>query len=174
MVFPSTSIRRAGSDRSWQVLSGPGRGAIVRFGQRHGRNDVTGAMLLPRISPSFFVDEAFLDSQGLEVHSIISINSDTMLFIKRFITACFLFVVLLIVCFLLSCAVIGGIVGAKVSREAKATDYQSGYAAGHEAGAEVGKKYGPMILLGSAGISLVGSFALSFSGALPWCRRQQE
>jgi hypothetical protein len=97
-----------------------------------------------------------------------------MLLFKRLLTTAVLFVVLLVVFFVVIGGVAGGIAGAKASRQAKAADFQSGYAEGRKAGEEMGRKYGPIIVLSSAGASLVTSVALSFSGALPWCRRRDD
>ena len=96
-----------------------------------------------------------------------------MLLIKRLLTAATLFVIVMAICFVGTLAVLGGIAGAKATTDAKATDYQTGYAVGHEAGVKLGQKYGPVVLLGSAAVSLVASLSLSYSRALPWCRRKE-
>ena len=95
-----------------------------------------------------------------------------MLFVKRLITSVILFLVLWVMFFIGTLAVMGGVVGARAAKAANATDFQSGYDAGQVAGQEVGRKYGRVILLGSTGAAAVASVGLSFSGLLPWCRRK--
>ncbi len=97
-----------------------------------------------------------------------------MLFIKRLFTAAVLFVVFFVVFFILSLAVAGGVAGAKAAPEAGAKDFQAGYAIGQKAGAEVSRKYGRVLMLGSAGTAVAASLGLTFLGVLPWCRRQDK
>ena len=93
-----------------------------------------------------------------------------MLFVTRLITSIAMFVVLLVIFFIGTLAIMGGVAGARAAKKANATDFQSGYEAGQVAGQELGRKYGRVILLGSFGAAAITSLGLSFSGVLPWCR----
>ncbi len=98
-----------------------------------------------------------------------------MLLLKRLLTSFVLFIVLSVVFFIGTLAVLGGVVGAQAgAANPAAKDFASGYAVGHDAGYEFGKKYGGLILLGSLGTSAVASLAISFGGILPWCRKQPQ
>lgn len=97
-----------------------------------------------------------------------------MLLFKRLVTASFLFIFFVIVLFLGSSLVIGGIVGASAAREARATNSEEGYKIGRRAGEEVGRKYGAIMILGSAVGAMAGACGLSFTGVLPWCRRKPD
>jgi hypothetical protein len=97
-----------------------------------------------------------------------------MLFLTRFVTFVILVPLLWIVFFIGTAAVIGGVAGAQAAQAKHATDIRSGYTAGQEAGRELGRQYGPIMLLGSLGLSVVASGAISFTGILPWCRRKPQ
>jgi hypothetical protein len=97
-----------------------------------------------------------------------------MLLLKRLLTFFVLVPVLWIAFSIGALAVVGGVAGAQAARNEHATNFQSGYAAGHAAGQEVGRKYGPMVLVGSLGVSAIASLGISFSGVLPWCRRRPQ
>jgi len=93
-----------------------------------------------------------------------------MLFLKRLLTACVLYVFLFVFLAIGSFVVSGAIVGASAAAEQHATDYRSGQIAGREAGQKFGRKYGPLIFLGSAAVAFSLSLGLSFSRVFPWCR----
>jgi hypothetical protein len=97
-----------------------------------------------------------------------------MLFLKRLVTAVFLFFFFVVVFFFGSSIVIGGVAGAQVAPAPRAHDFQSGYRAGQTTGRTLGRELAPVVLLGSVGASGVTSLLLSFFGVLPWCRRQPE
>jgi len=67
-----------------------------------------------------------------------------------------------------SMAVAGMIVGAIAGSKCK--DAQEAVRAGREAGRALGKTYGPLFLLGAAGIAAIGSIA----GFLPWTRPKRR
>ncbi len=95
-----------------------------------------------------------------------------MLLFKRLLTTLVLFIVLFFVVFFGALVVGGAIAGAQVSRQANATTFDEGYAAGQKVGAEFAQKWGVPIRNIALGVAVVGAFGLSFSGALPWCRRR--
>ena len=96
-----------------------------------------------------------------------------MLFLKRVLTSFVLFIILFVSLSIGTMAVVGGVVGVRAGAgNPDARDFKSGYAVGHAAGYEVGKKDGGLILLSALGISAVLSIAISFTGILPWCRKQ--
>jgi hypothetical protein len=96
-----------------------------------------------------------------------------MLLFKRLVTAGVLFVVLFVIWALGALVIGGAFVGAQAgANNPKVKDFDAGYEAGHRAGIEFGRRYGPLIFFGAFGTSLVTSFAISFSGMLPWCRRK--
>ncbi len=94
-----------------------------------------------------------------------------MLILIRFLTAGVLAVILFVIFFIGGLAVGGGIAGAKSTQSNPGL---SSYEAGRRAGEKFGREYGPMIFLGSLGAAGVISFAISFSGILPWCRKPKE
>lgn len=98
-----------------------------------------------------------------------------MLFLKRLLTSFILFIVLSVVFFIGALAVVGAVAGARAGVGNPAVkDFASGYAVGHAAGYEIGKRYGGLIRLGTLGTSALTSLAISFSGILPWCRKQPQ
>jgi len=86
-----------------------------------------------------------------------------MLLFKRLLTSCVLF--LLVSLALLT--VVGVVVGARGG-----VDYDSSYTAGHAAGYEVTRRYGPVVFLSTLSVSALSALIISFSGILPWCRKQ--
>ena len=62
----------------------------------------------------------------------------------------------------------GGIIGAQAG--AGTTNYQDGYAAGQAAGQEFGRKYGLLIILGSLGLSVLGTV----KGFLPGTKKPKD
>ncbi len=97
-----------------------------------------------------------------------------MLFIKRILTTAVLFVVLFIVLYLLTSGILGAVAGMRAGSNANVHDFNSGYDVGREAGMEIGRKYGAIIIFGASGIAGVAAGALSFSSAIPWCRRKYD
>lgn len=94
-----------------------------------------------------------------------------MLFLKRFVTTVVLIPFLLVV-FSIGTLMIGGAYfGAKAASDQKAAGFEAGRDVGRKAGEEFGRKYAGIIFKGSAVASLVLSVGISFSGILPWCRR---
>jgi hypothetical protein len=87
----------------------------------------------------------------------------------RLATAAVFFVSLFVVVYFGICIVGAGISGGI----AGAHDPQHAAQAGRLAGENFVRSNYAMILLGSCGISLAASFALSFSGVLPWCRKSE-
>ena len=94
-----------------------------------------------------------------------------MLFLKRFVTTVVLFPFLFLVLSIGTLTIGGAVLGAKAASEQKATGFESGRNIGRKAGEEFGRKYSAIIFKGSALISLIFSIGISFSGILPWCRR---
>lgn len=92
-----------------------------------------------------------------------------MKLIIRLATAAVLFVLLFFAVYVGIC-VVGGAISGGI---AGAHDPQHAAQAGRLAGESFVKNNLTMILLGSCGVSLVASLALSFSGVLPWCRKSQ-
>jgi hypothetical protein len=97
-----------------------------------------------------------------------------MLLLKRLGTSAVLFVVLFFVFFFGTLIVGGGISGMKVSADHPNAQPKEAFELGRKAGEEFARKYTWIILLGSVGGALVASLGLSFSGILPWCRKQDE
>jgi hypothetical protein len=97
-----------------------------------------------------------------------------MLLLKRLVTCGVLFVFLFVFLFIGSLAVGGAIAGARASNSQGAKTFQEGYAAGQQAGAEFAQRYRGIIFLGAFATAGVGSLAISFSGILPWCRRNPQ
>ena len=98
-----------------------------------------------------------------------------MLLLKRLATSFVLFIILFVCLFIGGLFVGGAIVGARAqAANSGAKDFRSGYEAGHKVGYEFGKRYGAIIFLGALGTSGVVSLAISFSGVLPWCRRDPQ
>ena len=67
---------------------------------------------------------------------------------------------------------VGVIVGSRAG--GKAADFHAAYAAGEVAGSEASRKYGQLTLLAAMGTAAVASVAISFSGILPWCRKEPK
>src|ERR1017187_7868557 len=98
-----------------------------------------------------------------------------MLLLKRLGTAFILFLVLFVILFIGSLAVGGGIAGARAGRGYSGTkDFQSGFEVGQQAGADFARKYRGIICFGALGISSLASLTVSFSGIVPWCRRDSQ
>ena len=98
-----------------------------------------------------------------------------MLLLKRLGTFLVLFVILFVIFFVGSLAVGGAIAGACAgSGNPDAKNFQSGFEVGQKAGAAFARDYRGIIFLGALGISGLASFTVSFSGILPWCRRDPQ
>ena len=52
------------------------------------------------------------------------------------------------------------------------SDYDSSYAAAQTAVDEKTRKYGAVVFLSTLSVSALAALAISFSGILPWCRKQ--
>jgi hypothetical protein len=92
-----------------------------------------------------------------------------MTFIKRLITAIFVFLPLLVFLYFGICLVGGGLAGVRSAADHPRAKNQTEL--GAAAGADFVKDNLANILLGAGAGSLLISFALSFSGVFPWCRR---
>jgi hypothetical protein len=92
-----------------------------------------------------------------------------MLLFKRLLTSCILFV-LLSLAVLISMGVVVGTPGGIHSPAV--SDYDSSYAAAQAAVHENTRKYGPVVFLSTLSVSALAALAISFSGILPWCRKQ--
>ena len=96
-----------------------------------------------------------------------------MLTLKRLFTAAVIFPVLFAILMLGALAAGGAIVGVRAAAgNQKVKDYQSGYSVGNEAGRQFGQRYGKAIFISVLAISAFSALAISFSDALPWCRRK--
>jgi hypothetical protein len=91
-----------------------------------------------------------------------------MLFIKRLVTSIALFIVLVIVLFLGVGMLGAGLAGALAERPSAASAQNPAQRAGYQ----FGERYGKSLFLGAVVVSAVASVTVSFSGALPWCRRK--
>jgi hypothetical protein len=98
-------------------------------------------------------------------------TSSPMLFLKRFLTAMAFLPFLTMAIWLGGLVVGGAFAGGKAAAEQQAQGYEANQI-GRQAGAEFGRKYSVIILKGAAVTSLVLSVGISFSGILPWCRRE--
>jgi hypothetical protein len=52
------------------------------------------------------------------------------------------------------------------------SDYDSSYAAAQARIHEITRKYGLVVFLSTLSVSALVALAISFSGILPWCRKQ--
>jgi hypothetical protein len=95
-----------------------------------------------------------------------------MLFVKRFATSLVLFIILFVFFAMAAIIGVGVIVGSRAG--VNAADFRAAYAAGDVAGSEASRKYGRLTLLGAMGTAAVASVAISFSGILPWCRKEPQ
>ena len=95
-----------------------------------------------------------------------------MLFVKRFATSLVLFIILFVFFAIGAIIGVGVIVGSRAG--VNAADFRAAYAAGEVAGSEASRKYGRLTLLGAMGTAAVASVAVSFSGILPWCRKEPQ
>lgn len=89
-----------------------------------------------------------------------------MLLAKRLLTAAGCFFPLVLITFLGVMMILGGIAGAQAGDTGDAAE------AGRIAGEQMGEKYGLLALLLSLAFSALVALVISFSGILPWCKRQ--
>ena len=96
-----------------------------------------------------------------------------MLLFKRLLTTVVLFVVLFFLVFTVTMAVGGGVTGARMAAQNPNPPggFQQGYQIGLRAGLEFRRQYLTTVRWTALGVALVGAAGLSFTGALPWCRR---
>lgn len=89
-----------------------------------------------------------------------------MLFLKRFLTSCVLYAVLVFVLLI----TIGMIVNLHGGRNRPNTKSSSAYAVGYEAT----RRNDANIVLGVLGVPALAAVAISFVDFLPWCKKQSR
>jgi hypothetical protein len=94
-----------------------------------------------------------------------------MLFLKRFVTAMVLIPFLTIAIWLGGIMLGGAMAGGRAAAEKQAQGSEASQI-GRQAGEEFGRKYSVIILKGAVVASFVLAMGISFSGILPWCRRE--
>ena len=94
-----------------------------------------------------------------------------MLLLKRIFTSLVLFLILTWILYYGAVIVSGFVVGANAALHSpEASDKQE---VGRQAGLEFLNQHVGVVAGAAVGIALVASFALSFSGMLPWCRKHR-
>lgn len=89
-----------------------------------------------------------------------------MLFLKRFLTSCVLYAILVFM-LLITIGMIVNLSGGTNRSNAKVSSaYSSGY--------EVTRKNGAIVLLGVLGIPALAAVAISFVDFLPWCKNKSR
>jgi hypothetical protein len=94
----------------------------------------------------------------------LNVVRNPMLFFERLVTSCVLFAILSLALLI----TIGMVAGARGGINSPTGRDSRAYAAGYE----VTRRYGAIVLLSVLSVLTLAAVAISFTGVLPWCRRE--